>query len=398
MQKLIRLTLVFAAMAFAFGAFGGIAIPADWLAWAKTDGVTASSQPVPQSAGQQSRFAGTKACAACHTEIAEKHQRAVMTKAMEKADSCQILREFPDLKFQSGKFSFRIARQAEKSFYTISDGKSEISLPILYCFGQGKAGQTYVFENNGAMYESRVSFYKEIRGLDITLGYAGDSPQNLTEAAGRRMSLDETKNCFGCHTTGSTASIAVGLPSSLAHLAPGIGCESCHGPGDQHIALMKAGDQAAAKAKIKKLSNLDGDDMTQNMCGSCHRSVEDVMALPNRGGISNIRFQPYRMFNSRCYSADKRIGCTACHDPHDSLQQSASFYDSKCLACHQLKQGPKPEASAVKTGDDRSARACKVGKNDCTSCHMPKIDLPGSHFKFTDHRIRIVREGAPFPN
>ncbi len=321
-----------------------------------------------------------------------------MTKAMEKADSCQILREFPDLKFQSGKFSFRIARQGEKSLYTIGDGKSEISLPILYCFGQGKAGQTYVFENNGAMYESRVSFYKEIRGLDITLGYAGDSPQSLTEAAGRRMSLDETKNCFGCHTTGSTASIAVGLPSSLAHLAPGIGCESCHGPGDQHIALMKAGDQAAAKAKIKKLSNLDGDDMTQNMCGSCHRSVEDVMALPNRGGISNIRFQPYRMFNSRCYSADKRIGCTACHDPHDSLQRSAAFYDSKCLACHQAPQGAKPE-TAVKAGsDERSARGCKVGKNDCTSCHMPKIDLPGSHFKFTDHRIRIVREGAPFPN
>src|SRR5205085_11526337 len=109
--------------------------------------------------------------------------------------------------------------------------------------------------------------------------------------------------------------------------------EACHGPGDQHVALMKAGDKAAAKTKIKKLSNLDGDDIAQNMCGSCHRSVEDVMALPNRGGINNVRFQPYRMFNSRCYSADKRIGCTACHDPHGSLQQSASFYDSKCLSC-----------------------------------------------------------------
>jgi len=397
MQKLIRLTLVLAAMAIALG----IIIPADWLVWAKK-GAASSSERVTEPIAQQSRFVGAKVCAACHTEIAEKHQRAVMTKAMEMADSCQILREFPDLKFKSGKFSFQIKRQADKSIYVIGDGKSELSLPILYCFGQGKAGQTYVFENNGAMYESRVSFYREINGLDITLGYAGESPQTLTEAAGRQMSLDETKRCFGCHTTGSTASISVGSQSSLAHLTPGVGCESCHGPGDNHVALMKTGDQAAAKTKIKKLSNLDGDDITQNMCGSCHRSVEDVMALPSRGGINNVRFQPYRMFNSRCYSADKRIGCTACHDPHDSLQQSASVYDSKCLACHQLKQEIKPEPKAAKPivsgGDERNARACKVGKNDCTSCHMPKIDLPGSHFKFTDHRIRIVREGAPFPN
>jgi hypothetical protein len=153
---------------------------------------------------------------------------------------------------------------------------------------------------------------------------------------------------------------------------------------------------------------LDGDDITQNMCGSCHRSVEDVMALPQRGGISNVRFQPYRIFNSRCYSADKRIGCTACHNPHDSLEQSAAFFDSKCLACHQSEPMAEPMAkpmaepvakAASKSGDnDRHARACKVGKKDCTVCHMPKIDLPGAHFKFTDHRIRIVREGAPFPN
>jgi len=33
----------------------------------------------------------------------------------------------------------------------------------------------------------------------------------------------------------------------------------------------------------------------------------------------------------------------------------------------------------------------------CTTCHMPKYELPGGHFKFTDHDIRIVRLNAPFP-
>jgi hypothetical protein len=29
---------------------------------------------------------------------------------------------------------------------------------------------------------------------------------------------------------------------------------------------------------------------------------------------------------------------------------------------------------------------------------MPKIKLPGAHFAFTDHRIRVVRAGEPYPD
>jgi len=28
---------------------------------------------------------------------------------------------------------------------------------------------------------------------------------------------------------------------------------------------------------------------------------------------------------------------------------------------------------------------------------MPKVDFPGGHFRFTDHRIRVVRAGSGYP-
>jgi hypothetical protein len=28
---------------------------------------------------------------------------------------------------------------------------------------------------------------------------------------------------------------------------------------------------------------------------------------------------------------------------------------------------------------------------------MPKIELPGAHYKFTDHRIRIVKPNERYP-
>ena len=381
MKKLIQLTLILAAGISALA----MALPTGSLL-ARMKSVELPQSPKPANA--QSRYLGAQACAACHAEIVEKQLKSSMSKAMEKADNCEILQNHPELKFQKGQFTFRIHRQGDKSFYTIGDGKSEISIPILYCFGQGKAGQTYVYEYNGAMYESRVSFYADTKALDFTLGYAHETPKSLVEASGRQMSLDETKRCFGCHTTGAGS----GSQMNLTHAVPGINCESCHGPGDAHVAALKAGEKAPAR--MKRLGDLDGDDITQNMCGSCHRSVEDVIALPSRGGIGNVRFQPYRIFNSRCYSADKRIGCTACHDPHGELEESAVYYDAKCLACHQSKPGTKP----VVASESRDARACKVGTNNCANCHMPRIDVPGAHFKFTDHRIRVVREGAPFPN
>jgi formate-dependent nitrite reductase cytochrome c552 subunit len=38
-----------------------------------------------------------------------------------------------------------------------------------------------------------------------------------------------------------------------------------------------------------------------------------------------------------------------------------------------------------------------VGTKRCVGCHMPKVELPGAHFKFTDHWIRVVKAGDPFP-
>ena len=112
----------------------------------------------------------------------------------------------------------------------------------------------------------------------------------------------------------------------------------------------------------------------------------------NVQGTGNVRFHAYRLVNSRCYdSDDARIGCVACHDPQQSPNHDASFYDAKCLACHSSNGG-------AAAGRAANAPACSVGSAKCSGCHMPKVELPGGHFAFTDHQIRIVRAGDPYPN
>ena len=145
---------------------------------------------------------------------------------------------------------------------------------------------------------------------------------------------------------------------------------------------------------------LSGDQLAQDFCALCFRG-NDEFGLLKTHELNNVRFQPYRMFHSKCYSDDKRISCTACHDPHEPIQQDTAFYDSKCAACHAPK-GKTPPAARLKAAPPAAAQAtappCKVATKDCVSCHMPKIGPPAAHFKFTDHFIRVVRQNEAYPN
>jgi len=345
-------------------------------------GVLLGSLAVMSIAGQAvaagEALAGSHACANCHHREYASQISTSMGHAMEPVANCGILEEHKLLTFSEEIYSYRIERQGGRSLYTVTDGKNTISLPLLYAFGLGKAGQTYVFERDGKMYESRVSFYKSLSGLDLTMGAANLKPRNLEEAAGRLMSRPEAEQCFGCHTT-SVLREAFRAPEALT---PGIACEHCHGSALEHV----RGFQKSKPVKMKSLSQLTTEELS-DFCGQCHRTWATI-AADGPHNINNLRFQPYRLANSKCYDpSDKRIGCTACHNVHEEVVEQDSFYDRKCLACHAAS------ATSAKLG----AKSCPIAKENCVACHMPKLELPGAHYRFTDHWIRIVRAGAPYP-
>lgn len=307
-----------------------------------------------------------------------------MAHALERVAECRILHAHPDLTAHIGPYTYHIVTQGGRSTYSVSDGTAAFSVPILYAFGQGQAGQTYVFQHDGAYYESRVSFFNDTKTLDLTLGYSRTHPRNIEEAAGRRTSTDESRDCFACHSTAAVRNETL----QVNRLMPGITCEGCHGPGAEHVEAVRSGNLKSLH--IFNPGQLSTQDLA-DFCGSCHRSWQQVEMM-HATGIQTVRFQPYRLELSRCFDAsDRRISCLACHDPHHEVRTDAAFYDSKCLACHQ--GGGK----SFKRSASRIAPACPVSQKDCVTCHMPKYELPGAHFEFTDHYIRIAKPGAPYP-
>ena len=316
------------------------------------------------------------ACAVCHSQQASHFGATAMAQALETVSSADILKNHPDLQFQEGLYHTQIKRAGDRSIITVTRGEESFSVPIVFAFGRGRAGQTYVFEHEGVFYESRASFYNGTGALDLTIGDQGTHPETVLEAAGRRLSPADAANCFSCHSHGGVTGGVLHLDS----MTPGVGCGSCHGPVEKHVAAIRAGNVAVAK--LPHLGGLAAEEISE-LCGRCHRTWAQVAQMGMRGP-NTVRFQAYRLTNSKCYDVeDARIACTACHDPHGQLNTNTASYDSKCAACH---------SAALRT------KLCSVAKSNCVTCHMPKVDLPGAHAQFTDHQIRVVRAGEGFPN
>ncbi len=310
-----------------------------------------------------------------------------MAHALQPAASNPLFKTHPKISVQKGTYTYIVETRGNETTYSVSDGADTISVPVRWIFGAGT--QTFVLERNGNFYESLVSYWKNIDGLDTTVGDQGIQPKTLLEAFGRPLATSELTLCFGCHSTGSVTQHRLHLET----VTPGITCLHCHAGAENHLQAASRGKLASLPPKLKQLS----PEAISTFCGQCHRTWETVVRNHWMGQM-NVRFQPYRLENSQCFDgSDSRISCLACHDPHQEVVRDDKTYDPKCLACHstgaKLSLGmisAHPNAVAMKT--------CPVSKSDCVSCHMPKVTLPGGHMLFTDHDIRIVRASESYPN
>ena len=333
-------------------------------------------------------YIGTAACAKCHASKVASQQKNAMVQAATRTADSEILRQHDRFTFRLGPYNEEIVTKGEKSVLTVSDEASSLSADLLWAFGVGHVGQTYIYHRNGSYYESQLSFYASTQSLNITPEHSLAVPGNIEDAAGRRLTPAETRRCFSCHTTASVAKDQFDANAAVL----GVTCEACHGPGANHAAAMNSGMQEQGELMISNLSRLDPVDSV-DFCGACHRTWEDVVANGFTGvGVYNVRFAPYRLENSKCWrKPDARLTCVACHDPHQPLEHEAAAYDSRCLQCHVTQAKAKKDA-------DHPGPACRVSTKNCTSCHMPKIVTPVQHSTFTDHWIRIVVPGKPYPN
>jgi hypothetical protein len=209
---------------------------------------------------------------------------------------------------------------------------------------------------------------------------------------------DLSRGCFSCHLSQAYRSTQ---PPESRWIDLSINCESCHGPGAEHIRRRRAGRSDESYRSLRGL----GRDEEARVCGQCHGfslkpyvfpAASDglpqifVASLIN-GGLRPDGTQKSTSYQypghvlSQCFR-NGALTCSGCHQPHSLAARSfigetasGKDADRQCAICHRDK-------TPSHTHHKNALR--------CVDCHMSYSyigDDPRRLQRTADHSISIPR-------
>ena len=207
-------------------------------AWEKSDSFRDENPLVPEPAP----FIGSKRCAECHSAIFQAQQSSrhahTFLRVSELGNLALPPASFPDP--GQGKVTHSLRRVDGQRLEQETRVEDQVySAVVEYAFGSGDRGLTLVGRSaTGQAFELRISQYRTGTGSrwDLTSGHF-PHPDETARYLGESLSEDSVRRCLSCHVTNAQAILQASGPGATDH---GIGCEKCHGPGENHVLAVKA--------------------------------------------------------------------------------------------------------------------------------------------------------------
>ena len=372
--------------------------------------------PLLIPSARPSHYVGSHACTACHAEIAAAYQSHSMAHSMsEIGDEIAIEDYSSETIIPDRERFYQIERK--ENFVTHHERMSDIdetilydqSMPVRFVLGSGTRGRSYVIDHDGLLFQSPIGWYANGKRWDLSPGYRTNRTQRFERSIG--------DGCLYCHAGRVEHSDLIPKRySSKVFLEAAIGCERCHGPGENHVHQMEilGEGETCLDSLIINPSDLE-PSRREAVCNQCHLAGEGVIPKFGRG-LFDFRpgdllddtvvvfvkdektrhdsgeravSQVEQMRESRCYQASSHsMGCISCHDPHSRPQPDSIdlFYRNRCSTCHSENTCSLPD-----TKRDESP-----AKGSCIHCHMPRqsaTDIP--HTATTNHRIPRLPSTQP---
>ncbi len=344
---------------------------------------------------EPSPYVGEAECRKCHETIfrAQHHSRHARTFAHRDQLRSIPLPDRPIADPANHAVSHAFARGEDRIELETRVANRVFRTVVDYAFGSGDRGLTLVGrDGEDRPYEYRLSHYPDPVGWDVTSGQPGpvEQPERYR---GSRITADAVRRCLVCHTT-NAQSILTGSGPESADAA--IGCERCHGPGSHHLKAeaARADDPAIARP------TLAGGPAIVGLCGQCHSPRDPDLPL-TPGAPESVRFQGVSFTWSRCFTEGRgTLDCITCHDPHHNVETTTARYEARCLDCHPAARPAAGRTDPQPRRPDRprpvTGATCPVQpERGCIDCHMPRVEIPMAHTKFTDHYIRVHRDTSP---
>jgi tetratricopeptide (TPR) repeat protein len=372
-------------------------------------------------------YAGSSACAPCHTAESAAWRGSHHDLAIQEASEQTVLGDFADAEFEHQGVTTRFHRKGDRFLVHTEDAQGKLAdFEVRYVFGieplqqyllPGPGGRLQVL---GVSWDSRPMAAGGQRWFHVY----GDEPIPAGDAlhwTGPNQNWNHM--CAECHSThlrkGYDAK-ADRFDTTWSELD--VACEACHGPGAGHVAWAKAGASQAKDLKLGLALRFEPFDspgrsfstdpqtgmprraqplpnsLELDACARCHsrRSpiVEDYehgsplfdthRAVPIDPALyfadGQIREEVY-VWGSFVQSAMHAAGvtCSDCHDSHSGALRAPG--NALCGRCHTPERYDSTEHHHHRSGSEGAA---------CVACHMPErtyMQVDARH----DHSLRVPR-------
>ena len=272
-------------------------------------------------------------------------------------------------------------------------------LEAQYVIGSGKNLRMYFYDENGMFCQLPLTWYVHKNRWDMSPGYR--------EFGNVRFTRFASSKCLACHNAHMDASPVAG-ERFLKPYPLGVGCESCHGPGELHVKLKKGESVSLPSRDAKTIVNpIDLSPQRQiDVCQQCHLQgkswalrgdagwfdfrpgmlLEDLWSVYTYATVHKEEFKVadsgFRFSLSRCYRESHGVTtCRTCHDSHGMFRGSATeFNRQNCQKCHPPESLP-----------GRGSKYVHKETDDCVSCHMKQTGTKNTLHGVinTDHWIRV---------
>jgi hypothetical protein len=325
------------------------------------------------------RIAGSEVCSNCHKNIFDSFQRTAHYYSSQHAGVHTVKGSFepPHNRFVFDAHSSVEMRINDSGLYQAGffNGRKRAEEKFDIVIGSGTKGQTYLYWKKDSLFQLPIGFFAPVNAWVNSPGYPD-----------HEMIFNRPVDafCLGCHATNFKEAVnwKDGQQNNRfirEQTVLTIGCESCHGPGYEHVNFhTKNPDEKTGRYII----NTSGLSRKQRLdaCGACHSGMRQPLqpafsfipgndldahssALPLRPGdeIDVHGNQMGLLRRSKCFTKTE-MDCSTCHNSHQT-ERNVLIMSGKCMNCHQMNE---PGFCRMYPEFGKAIMA------NCIDCHMPR--------------------------